>query len=93
MPVREFPLINYLGRETDFESDLLKWEDLPLTEGGLCLLPAAYIKNTEGGTLLSPPACSHWQVHSFVGTRAYFFGILAYTEASGDIQLHVLNNY
>lgn len=37
----------------------------------------AYVKE-----VLSLPACppSYWQIHCFIGIRAYFFGILEYTE-------------
>ena len=36
------------------------------------------MKDAEKGSLPSLPAYSHWQVHSFTDTRAYFFRIPAY---------------
>lgn len=41
---------------------------------------AAYIKNMQEESLLSLPACCHWQVHPSTGIWAYLNGILVYTE-------------
>lgn len=77
----------YLRGNFVFFISHLKCKDPPL------LWVIASVKDMEEGILLSLPACpgSSWQVHFFIGIRAYFFKIHV-LQTSWDIQLHRLNN-
>lgn len=73
----EFFKLNRLkGVRSTFNLHLLRWEDNTLNLG--YPFRWQYIRDMEEESLLF--ACACWQVHSFMGGRAYFFGILANTE-------------
>ena len=56
---------------------------------------SAYTRNNEEKSLIPLPSWTYscWQIHSFTGIRAYFFGILAYIKANWDIQSHEISIY